>query len=401
MRETLYIRLRAAEPAAPTAYCIAGHESVASFAIEQAPLADVIALAAGRRTVVLVPSADVRLTTVELPARQIAKVLQAVPFAVEEQFADDVETLHFALGTRQADGSWPVAAVARTRMSHWLSVFAERGVRPDAVIPDLLTLPVPADNELSLLFDDEEVLVRSGVSAGFVCHRDDLQFCLQLIDPQRGRVLRTLIPRDVAFDPSTLPWAQEALHGFPHPLAAMLQGIARHPHIDLLQGEFSPRQDLLRLWRPWRLSAALAGAAVTIAAGAHAIDAYRVGHELAELRARNQQRYQQVFPSETRIVDLEAQLDQQFARLSGGSANGGLLPLMQVVADAAAAVPGLNVQALQFRDGALYVSLTAGSLQVVDQLKTWFEGGRAARMEVQAANAGSEGVQIRIKLVPA
>jgi general secretion pathway protein L len=392
--------MRAADPGALTTYCIARGDAMASFIVEQAPLEDLIELAAGRRTVLIAPSADVRLTSVQVPARQTAKVLQAVPFALEDQLADDIDTMHFALGARQADGSWPVAAVARACMSRWIGCFAERGLRPDAIIPDVLTLPVPPANQLSLLIDGDEVLVRSGAATGFVCHRDDLELCLQVVDPERSRVLRTMIPRDQAFDPSTLPWAQEALHGFGHPLEAMLQGLAANPHVDLLQGEYSPRQDLLRLWRPWRLAAALAGAAVVLGATAHGVQSYRIGRELEALRAQNQQRYQEIFPSETRIVDLEAQLDQQFAHMSGGPSAAALLALMNVVADATAAVAGLTVQSVQFRDAALYVGLGAGNLQALEQLKTWFETPRAARLEVQAANSGSEGVQIRIKLTP-
>lgn len=401
MRETLYIRMRAADPGAPTTYCIARGDAVASFMVEQAPLEDLLKLAPGRRTVLIVSSADLRLAGVQLPARQAAKVLQAVPFALEDQLADDIETLHFALGTRQADGTWPVAAVARDAMARWIGGFSVHGVRPDAIIPDVLTLPVPADHQLSLLIDGDGVLVRSGPCSGFVCHRDDLELCLQMIDPERSRVLRTMIPRDQAFDPSALPWAQEALHGFSHPLEAMLQGLAGSPHIDLLQGEYSPRQDLLRLWRPWRLAAAMAGASVVLAAAVHGIESFRIGKELEALRAHNRQRYQEIFPSETRIVDLEAQLDQQLARVSGSSTAATLLPLMNVAAEATGAVSGLNVQSVQFRDAALYVGLSAASLQALEQLKTWFETPRAARLEVQAANSGSEGVQIRIKLTPA
>lgn len=401
MRETLYIRMRAADPGALTAYCIARSDALASFAVEQAPIEDLVALAAGRRTVLLVPSTDVRLSSVQLPARQIAKVLQAVPFALEDQLADDIETMHFALGQRQTDGTWPVAAVARDAMARWIEGFVARGLHPDAIIPDVLTLPVPGDGQLSLLIDGDDVLVRSGLASGFACHRDDLELCLQMVDPERSRTLRMMIPRDQVFDPSTLPWAQEALHGFGHPLEAMLQGLTAGASIDLLQGDYSPRKDLQRLWRPWRAAAALAGIAVVLAAAVHGVQAFRIGKELEALRAHNQQRYQEVFPAETRIVDLEAQLDQQFTRLTTGPSAAALMPLMGVVADAIGAVAGLSVQTVQFRDAALYVALGAQDLQAVEQLKRWFETSRAARLEVQAANSGSEGVQIRIKVTPA
>jgi general secretion pathway protein L len=401
VRETLYIRMRATDPGAPSAYCVARADAMASFVVEEAPLEALVALAENRRLVVLVPSADVRLATVQLPARQLSKVLQAVPFALEDQLADDVDTLHFAVGGRQTDGTWPVAAVARERIDAWLGFFTARGLRPDALIPDVLALPVPDGEHLSLLVDGAEVIVRTGLSGGFVCLREDLELCLQLVDPERTRVVRAVVPRDQAFDLSRFAWRMEPLHGFGHPLEALLQGLRGNPHIDLLQGEYSPRQDWLRLWHPWRAAAGLALAALVLGATVNGVQAYRLGAELEATRARNEQRYQQVFPTETRIVDLEAQLSQQLARLSGSGSGGALLPLMNVVAAAVGEVPGLTVQAAQFRDAALYVGLSAESLQSLEQLKTWFEKAQPARLEVQSANASDEGVQIRIKLTQA
>lgn len=398
MRETLYIRLRAADPAALTGYCIAKPDAVASFVVEEAPLEALPAHAAGRRVVVLVPSADVRLTSVELPARQAAKVLQAAPFALEDQLADDIDTLHFALGARAADGAWPVAVVSRERIDGWLAFLTQQGLHPDALIPDVLALPVPPEQQFSLLVDGDEVIVRTGVGGGFVCQRADLELCLQIADPERQRMLRAIVPRDQDFDPSTLPWAVEALHGFAHPLQALLQNLRPEQAIDLLQGAYSRRQDWLRLWQPWRLSAVLAGLVLFAGAALHAVQAYRIGQELETQNLANAQRYQAIFPAETRIVDLQAQLDQQLARLGGGGAGPAFLGLMSVTADAMAAVPGLTLQTLQFRDSALYVGLSAQNLQALEQLKSWFASAQAARLEVQSANAGSQGVQIRLKL---
>ncbi|HEY1076322.1 MAG TPA: type II secretion system protein GspL, partial [Fontimonas sp.] len=347
MRETLYIRLRAAEADAPTAYCIASPDAVASFVVETAPLEAVLAHAAGRRLVVLVPSADVRLASVALPAKQAAKALQAIPYLLEDQLADDVETLHFALGTRQGDGGWPVAIVAHQRLQQWLALFTERGLRPDAMIPDVLALAVPAERQFSMLVDGEQILVRSGSDNGFVCAREDLELSLQLADPERERSLRIAIPRDQQFDPSTLGRDVEPLHGYTQPLDALLQALRPAQAIDLLQGNYSAKQNLIRHWLPWRLAASLAGIAVLLAAAVHGVQAFRLGSELQALNSANEERYKQIFPGETRIVDLDAQLTQQLTRLSGGTGNAKMLPLIATVASAQAAVSGLKIDALQ------------------------------------------------------
>ena len=50
-----------------------------------------------------------------------AKLAAALPFALEEFLADDVDELHFAPGTRRSNGRVPVCVVNRQLMSDWLS----------------------------------------------------------------------------------------------------------------------------------------------------------------------------------------------------------------------------------------------------------------------------------------
>ena len=58
------------------------------------------ALASGRRVIVLVPGSDVLLVQAAVPTRKRERVLQAIPFALEDQLAGDVERLHFAIARR-------------------------------------------------------------------------------------------------------------------------------------------------------------------------------------------------------------------------------------------------------------------------------------------------------------
>lgn len=398
MREILYIRLRSADAAEPVEYCIARPEATASFAVERASLASALAQAAQRRVVVLVPSADVRLASVQVPARQLAKALKAAPYALEEQLADDLDDLHFALGTRLADGRWPVAVIAQARMQAWLALFQEHGVEVDALIPDVLALAVPDDAHFSALADHGEVLVRTAHDSGFACGLDDLVFCLDLADAGRTHRLRLAVPHQQAFDLSTLDWPIEPLHGFASGLEILLQQLRHDDAINLLQGAYARRRDAVRWFAPWRAAAALALVALALSATLHGIESLRLNRALAVQDAANVARYQQIFPGETRIVDLQAQLDQQLAGLQTGAGGGQMLPLLGVLQQAIAATPGLNLQSLQFREGVLYAGLGASSLDALEKLKTWFAESRGAALAVESANSGVEGVQIRIRL---
>lgn len=405
MRETLYIRLRSTDPDAPTAYCIAGSDAALSWPVQQARLDDVLARTAGRRTVVLVPGSEVRLTQVRVPARAAAKVLQAAPYALEEQLAEDIDELHFALGPRLADGAHAIAVVTRARMEQWLAPLRERGIAPQLLVSDLQCLPVPdaaaTPPRWSALAEDEQISVRSDVHAGFACAPDDLETCLQAAGIGADTVLRIVVPRSFHGDFTRLQQPVELLPGFGSALEALLPNLHPEHAINLLQGAYSQRADYTRLWQPWRAAAVLLAAWIVLAAVNHGVQAWRLGGELAQQQQRNEERFRQLFPSEQRIVDLNAQLEQQARLLQDGGQKGALLPLLETLSAAMGAASGLSVQSLQFREGALFVSLTGSDLQQLESLRSWFAQHPSSALDVQSANSGGDGVQIRLRITPA
>ena len=145
----------------------------------------------------------------------------------------------------------------------------------------------------------------------------------------------------------------------------------------------------------------MAVAWAVLAFGLQSLQAVRLGAELKKQDADNIARYQQLFPEETRIVDLAAQAQQQLAQLRGGGGRAPMFQLLGALSAALAANNGLTLQSIQFREGAMFLGLTGTDLSALEGLRTWFASHREAALEVQSANAGVSGVQIRLKLTPA
>lgn len=400
MRDTLYIQLRDAAPDAPVAHAIVAGTPGASVPVQHAPLEAVLAQAAGRRLVLFVPGADVRLAQVSVPARQPQKVLQAAPYALEDQLAEDVETLHFAIAPRAGDPH-PVAIAARERMEHWLAPLRERGLKPAAMVPETLSLPAPEAGRWTALAEAGRVTVRTGPWTGFSCTLADLDTYLQLADPTALVPLRLFVARDVDFDFTKLGRPTELMAGY----ASALEVLVRHWHddrsINLLQGGYSQKEDWQGLGRPWRIAAGIAAAWVVVAIVGSAVDAFRTSREVKRLEAANAARFQQLFPGATDTKNLAVQTQQQLMALRGGGGRAPLLALLDGFAAALAATPGLTLQSLQFREGALYLSLTGTDLQALENLRAWYAAHPDAVLSVQDTNASPEGVQMRLKLVTA
>lgn len=81
-------------------------------------------------------------TRVAIPARSRERVRRALPFALEDQLSEDVGTLHFAPGQRDAEGRIAVTVVAHDTMRDWLERLDAAGIELDGLYPEPLILPL-------------------------------------------------------------------------------------------------------------------------------------------------------------------------------------------------------------------------------------------------------------------
>lgn len=414
MRETLHIRLpdfnqtdtvdEAIKAGSLTvAYAITLTDPPVSVLVREAPLAEVLDQAAGKVIRLYAPAQDVRLLSAAVPARQASKAALAVPYALEDQFAEDVETLHFAIApTPQANGEWPVAVVAAQHMRDWLAPFNARGLVPEALIPETLALPWRDDGRWTALAEPGHITVRTGPTTGFGCLEEDLEVFLGLAEGDRKQALRVLITQGVDIDFTKLERDIELLPGLSHPLEALARHYRPAQSINLLQGAFALRRAMAREWQAWKTPALLLAAVFALAVLGNGLGALLLKSQVKQQVLANEQRFRALFPAEQRIVNLSAQAEQQFSALQGGAGGASLLTLLEAFASGLKDAPTLQVEGMQYREGALYLSLSGTDLSALDQLKAHFANGRGgARLDVQSANGGDTGVQIRIKLSPA
>lgn len=107
----------------------------------------------------LIPGDEALFCLADIPAKQSRFVLQALPYAVEEQIAQDIDSVHLALGRHTPDG-YQVAAIDQQQMERWLTLFTDwEHVRLDALYPDAALLPASADGWTACLDGDGVMLL--------------------------------------------------------------------------------------------------------------------------------------------------------------------------------------------------------------------------------------------------
>jgi len=379
MADSLLIRLPRT-PEALASWVVVDARGLPSGAAQSGPLTLAAPRAAGRRVCVLVPGAEVLLAEPEVPVRAGAKLQQLVPYALEEQLAEDIDQLHFAIGKRAGDSARaPVAVVARALMEEWLTVLRAAGIEPDALYADSELLPENPGQAVALL-EEDAVLVRAPGAMPVTLPADALSEALAVAQSGEGPAAATGA-RGLILYTGAAEWQRHSAQveaSRPQfdgikvqlltagPLALFAQQLPGGSAINLLQGSYAPTSSGASGLLAWRIAAILFGCLI----GLHVIGK---ATELELLKKRERQvdvsireAFHGAMPGDRGAGDPRQRMEQRLSAARG--AGGGLLPALQALAQARGSAPGTSVQALNFHGGALEMKLSAPDAASLDRL---------------------------------
>ncbi|MBN8728574.1 MAG: hypothetical protein J0H15_12855 [Xanthomonadales bacterium] len=356
------------------------------------PPAEVLAAATG--IVVLAPAEDVLLASARVSARSRAQLLQALPYAIEDQLLAPVEDLHFA-AARSSGEEVGVAVVARTRLQGWLDSLAGRGIAPDALLPESLAVPVGA-----VLVEDTRATLRLDAWSASTCepaalaawleHCATLPPALGLHDARRsGAPLSLPVPHEDFETVDALAFLGQALDGLP---------------LNLLEGDFAPRRRRRGPRRAWRIAAVLAAAVVLLALLDMGGAVLRLSRQSAQLEAQAADAVRAAFPDvdagQLARLGAEPLMRARLERLQGGADSSGFLQVLGTVAPVLGAVSPTRVQTrgMEYRSGILEVALRTPDVAELDRIREGLATLPGLAVEVVQANSGSDGIDGRLRI---
>lgn len=403
MRGQFFLQLDEAPEAA--AHWLRLIPGVLGGSLSSGSLEDAAAQSAGCQVIALVPSTDVFITQVQVPTQNRQRMLKAIPFALEDQLAAEVETLHFAVG-REAEGGVTAAVVDRARMTAWAERLRQAGLQPDMLVPDVYALPT-ADQAWYVLPEGRRLLVRTGPASGFAADAENIQPVLDLALREAGEAkpqrLHALDGAGAANQPLLADDSGVSIESEPcdRGLLGVIakNGFDAQSAINLLQGDYSRREQLGKLWRPWRLSIALVGVWLVIQLGFSVYDNIRLGREQEAIKQQVATIYKNVFPEAKQIVKPRERMERRLQELTGGAGAGsGFMPLLVEVSPQLKLTNGLNLRSLRYKGGVLDIDLEVPSLQVLDELKQRLAARPGLGVEIQSAQARGDKVDGRLQV---
>lgn len=290
--------------------------------------------------------------------------VQALAFAVEDQLADDLEDLHIAVGPADAQQRYPLLIIDRQRFKSLLAQLQACGLNIVSVQVDADLLPT--DRPCRAWWDGRWIV------GGALEAR--LALSAPALEALEGGLGATLTEQVLDADTG---------------LDSLLN---RQPGnaINLLQGEF---QRTTQVW-PWRSVCAVVLLMGALALGFTHVRSSFLEGEAARLYALSEQRFHALYPGQTRIVDLSAQLKALQQR--GADPQSGHMARLVQLTERVIGASSVEVQRMEWRaDTGWALSITAGSFAELEQLRAQ---GVQSGLPITLGNARQQGNRVQVIL---
>jgi len=326
------------------------------------------------RTRLLLPGDWVTHAQATIAAKNPRLIAQALPFALEEQLAEDIEQLRIAHGPRASDGRLEARIIRRATLDALLADLAEAGIQPDGVFSELDALPHPAQGWTTLALPGL-VLARAA---------DGQALALE------ANLLAPLLD-----DASTVELA--APEG---PWIWLHRHLDERTAIDLM-GDRRRASALDERLRPWRVPAALAASALLLHTGLMAFETLRLNQQRATMQAEIERLAREAAPDVRRWVNPLIQLRQ----LAGGGAarpeQAGMLALLSAAAPALGGQEAVKPGMFRYHNRALEMHLSANDSaafeRLLDSLRK--QPGLQAELADQRVEGGQATARLRLREV--
>ena len=374
-------------------------------------LADAAREVRERNVIVLVPASEVLTFSVNLPAKG-SRLIAALPYALEDQVADDIENLHFAPGKRHKSGKLAVAVVARQTLAGWLEQLDEAGIQPASIIAENHGL-AQTPNTLSMLVAEDQIFFNDGEELAFVISGmspSEAAMAAGVIgDSDAGSSKHLLAYCDAAVgDRYEKDWAllrhelsSVDVNLLPDGILPRLAiTVASGEGINLLHGRFGPKAEVAAMFRPWKYAAIFLLVLGVVGIIGKAADYYRLSAEQSALQQQFSTEYRQLRPADNReIVDPVATVNS-LRRSIGATGNAAtiFLPSLMQLAEALQQNDAADVEAISYRAGVIDVRLNAPDISTLDRIVQAVNASGRFTASMQSADSVGERVNSRIQI---
>ncbi len=358
---------------------------------------------------VIVPGEQVVLLDASLPGSNQGRLRQAMPFAVEEQLAEEIDHYHFSLGERIDSAHHQVAATSKSQMRVWQDLISKLDLSIRQVRPDMMCLP-DSDQSISIAIEGKRVLVRTSRTRGFVMGLDEaLIVCAMQVDHSVVHLYPVGHSDQTQSSCRLMTTAlsaagQSVQDNAPSPgLVDLFAGVQSSPsRLNLMSGGLTQTPERLHKGvRLWTCAAATLLLSALVVLSTRWITLSDQEDALTQTREEQLAIIKRSFPEITEVRFPREQMQQAFESRQGTDAGDTFLSMLSLVGPALAEDRSVTLTGVSFRQQQLVLSLTAPDLASIDKLQQSLEdmGTIGVNIDSAVTQSSQAVVEMRVRRI--
>lgn len=322
-------------------------------------------LTRGRRVLLIIPNEDVVLTSLKIPSKNKKQLLKAVPYALEDTFAEDVEDLHFAIYQEDVESKVQVAVINRNLLDKYVLLLRKNGITTHFLLPQVLIQPIKKDAWSILQGNNSTISIRLNAYYGFSCEESLLDVFIQQLDLPKPELILSNISTEKL--PEELQeYSIESIDSN----KVFFGNISSALSLNLLSGFVSKKKQSTINWKVWEPTIVIASFVVISWIGILAWQNILLQKQSRQLKQSIENTYLSAFPG-GRIVDPPQQMASKLAQLkkNSGKTVDSPLPLLADIAPLLNEYKDLALNEVRFRENKLELVVQSPNITRLERFK--------------------------------
>lgn len=410
MSDTLLIHYNI-ENSAQTSWALCNDEGELTSRISSGSLEDLTELARDHQSIVLLNSQCLHINELQLPTQNMQKMLKAVPFAIEEFIADDIEKLHFVVAKQKSSNTTSVVGINRSTLQKIIDNFQAADIFIDKIIPDALCLAANDQQWAALNYQNHSYLQTSQLN-GMMIPDDALPYALKsklddeaTVKPEKlllfceSENTSALDLEHLEIDDDDIELVNIVYNA--HPLVVFCGNYKQASKLNLLQHDFKIKSKSFGYWQQWRLAAALAAVWLVLHLSVTAFQYNQVKAENIAVKNKIEKIYKTSFPKSRKINNPRKQMEQKLNALksANGSASSGLLFLLEKsFSGLDQETKDITFQSITYRNNRMDIGLESKNLQAIENLNKKINTNNTIKAEISSSSSEKDKVKGNIRI---
>ena len=385
-------------------YVVANEKGEIKDSIKHGNLNDISDQEKNNTVIIMLPGEEILSKSLILPIKSYAKLKQAIPFALEDDIASDIDDCHFAFEKSEIDESIIVNVIDRKLFKKYLNQLKEINISPSFVVSENSCV-YKTEDTINLIIEDAKAHGRCGYKEPYTLDIMDLSIIIKALESNNNinhlqislsKNNDSLVKQisgltDTYKNVDTKILSKGAFQEF-------IKNYFAQDHVNLLQGDFKPKIKFEQVFKPWKKSAALATFFLLSLLINNVLNMNKLVNYEADLSAYFLNEYKYFYNNARNVDDPikivnsiknGAQLDMNNSVFLNG---------LNIISESIEKENNVQLSSINFTDNRFNLRLLTSTLTSLDSLITNINTNGSLNAIIQTTNQSDNKVESRIEI---